>query len=762
MVETASTTNLTATTEKLTSWAKEPTLLALKGDFEASKSSHDAQVTEIKRWVDLNDVTGSEKPPKVPGRSSVQPKLIRRQAEWRYSALTEPFLGSDKLFEVSPVTFEDKHAAVQNELVLNHQFRNQINKQSFIDEFIRTTVDEGTSILRVGWERETKMVDEEVPVYSYYAVTEEDIPPLREAMALRGEDPRMFEEKVSPELKAAIEYFDETQQATVAKQVGTVVQQVEKVLVNRPTLEILNYENVYFDPSCGSDLDKAMFLIASFETSKSELLKAGKRYKNLDKIDWEAAGPVTNEFHASPMSGTAFQFQDIARKKVVAYEYWGFYDVDGNGELTPIVATWIGNTIIRMEKNPYPDGKIPFVLVPYLPRKRKLFGETDAELLGDNQKILGAVTRGMIDLMGKSANSQRGIAKGLIDPLNRKRFEAGQNYDFNPSMPIANGIYEHKYPEIPRSAIEMVTMVNQEAEAMSGVKSFAGGVSGDSYGDVAAGIRGALDAASKREMAILRRLSKGLMDVGKKFISMNAVFLSEKEVVRITNDEFVEVFREELAGSFDLIVDISTAEIDNAQAQDLGFMLQTMGPNMDFSLTQMILAEIARLKRLPDLAKAIERFQPQPDPLEEKRKELEIAELEAKIEEIKAKAEEARAKARKALAEADQADLDFAEQADGVKHARDLERGQSQAEGNQDLQVTKALLQPRKEGEKEPDIAAGIGFNQLSASKPNLSRPSIDNTVARDALAMTDPSVSLNSSFFEPNQDPALNPAINI
>ncbi|MFP3693873.1 hypothetical protein, partial [Burkholderia sp. SIMBA_048] len=76
-----------------------------------------------------------------------------------------------------------------------------------------------------------------------------------------------------------------------------------------------------------------------------------------------------------------------------------------------IVATWIGDTLIRMEKNPFPDQKLPFIIIPYLPVKREAFGEPDAELLEDNQKILGAVTRGMIDLLGRSANGQQGFAK---------------------------------------------------------------------------------------------------------------------------------------------------------------------------------------------------------------------------------------------------------------------------------------------------------------------------------------------------------------
>src|SRR5690606_23524668 len=145
------------------------------------------------------------------------------------------------------------------------------------------------------------------------------------------------------------------------------------------------------------DLDKALFITVSFETNKAELEKNPDRYKNLDKIDWENATTVNDPDHITS-TPSEFRISGEARKSVVAYEYWGYYDIHGSGELVPIVATWVCNVLIRMEENPFPDKKLPFVLVPYSPVKREIYGEADAELLEDNQKILGAVTRGMIDL----------------------------------------------------------------------------------------------------------------------------------------------------------------------------------------------------------------------------------------------------------------------------------------------------------------------------------------------------------------------------
>lgn len=699
---------------KLTKWKNEPSLQTLKKDFDAAKPAHDTQAGKVQHWNNLMSVTGKAKPPAVKGRSSVQPKLIRRQAEWRYSALSEPFLGSDKLFTVKPVTFEDDEAAKQNELVLNWQFKTKLNKVKFIDEYVRTTVDEGTCIVRLGWKRATKMVKEMAPVWEHFELTEdEQIEQFKAALELRVSDPRGYEETIPPELKAALDLFDESGQATFAVQTGEEEVEVEKVLENRPTLEILNQANVFIDPSCNGDLDKAMFAVISFETNLADLKKEGKRYKNLDKVNWEGNTPLSQPDHETS-TPQEYNFEDKMRKRVVAYEYWGFYDVNDDDTLVPFVATWIGNTLIRMELNPFPDEKLPLVLVPYMPVKRALFGEPDAEMLEDNQRILGAVTRGMIDLLGRSANGQQGFAKGMLDPLNRRRYDNGQDYEFNPNVSPQVGLIEHKYPEIPQSAMLMLNLQNQDAEALTGVKSFSGGMSGDAYGKVATGIRGVLDAASKREMAILRRLAKGMIQIAQKIMAMNADFLSEKEVIRVTNKEFVTVNREDLKGNFDLETDISTAEVDNAQSQDLGFMLQTVGPKMDPGIFTMILSDIARLKRMPVLAEKLANWKPTPDPVAEELKQLEVAKLKAEIAKLESETEANRAKANESNAKADKTNLDFVEQETGTEHARKMDQGAAQARGNQDLQVTKALTTPLKEGTQRPDVEAAVGFNELS------------------------------------------------
>lgn len=713
----------------LTEWKNEPSVSTLKEDFASAKNNQGAMIQKIGDWLDAMNIQGKYKPKTGKNRSEVQPRLVRKQAEWRYSALTESFLSSEKLFNVEPATFEDHDGAIQNELLINHQFRTVINPVKFIDEYVRTTVNEGTCFVKVGWLRQTEIITVDEPLYNYSHLNPEDeeqMAMLEEAIALQDSNIRGFNE-LDPAIVASVLQTQQSGTPMWAEATGEVQEvEEENIIENKPVLEFIDYRNIFIDPSCDGDISKAKFCVISYETSYADLLKDG-RYTNLDKISYSDSGILNHPDHETNTPNT-FNFKDKARKIVVAYEYWGFYDIEDNGVLEPIVATWIGNQMIRMERNPFPDQSIPIVAVPYMPLKKSVHGETDAELLTDNQSILGGITRGMIDSLARTASGQRGIPKDLLDVTNQRKYENGEDYFYNPRQgDPRNAIIDHKFGELPASAMTMLSLQHQEAESLTGVKSFTGGLSGDTYGRVVAGIQGMMDASSKREMAILRRMAQGMKEIGNKVIAMNAVFLNEEEVVRVTNERYVVIRREDLKGNYDLIVDISTTEVDEAKAQDLGFMLQTIGNNMDLDMRNLVLSEIARLKRMPKLANEIKNYAPQPDPAAEKAKELELIkmELENKKLELELRQIESivmvnEAKARQLGADADISDLDFVEQETGTKHARELEKASEQARGNVNLELTKALLKTKKPDEVDGDFNAALGFSLLT--QPEATR----------------------------------------
>ena len=651
-------------------WKNIPTLKDLKDNLTEATPSHNNHVSTVNEYI--STLRGELRAKIMEGRSKVQPKLVRKQGEWRYSALEEPFLSTSDMFKVSPVTYADVESARQNELILNKQFRVDIPKVKLINRLVRTAVNTGTVIIKLGWETEKDTVIEEVPVFT------KSLEETYEVLAQMVQAGQISEEE-------SIQILESGQPI----QIGVESVEIEKEVINRPVVQIRDSRNVIIDPSCEGDIDNAQFIIDKFTTDLSSLKKDG-RYYNLDKIEEKNYATVDDTYYHDNdyKSDPSFRFTDKPRKKLVAYEYWGYWDIDDSGIVKPIVATWVGDTIIRLEENPFPDKKLPFVVIQYLPPDNEtVYGDSDASLLKDNQDIIGAVSRATIDLIGRSANAQRGVRKDLLDPINRDKFNKGLDYEFNPVSNPKDAIVTSKLPEIPRSALEVIQLQNNEAEALTGVKAFTGGISGDALGSSVGGVRSALDATAKRELGILRRLSEGIKQVGRKIISMNAVWLADEEIIRITDSEFVNIKRSALAGNFDLSLEVSTAEMDNQKAGELSFMLQTTGNTLPFDITKIILCKIADLRKLPDLSKMIQDYTPQPDPFVQEKNRLEIELLKAQISNENAKAQEnivdvqlkaaktqaELAKARLSGSKADEVDLNYLEQSSGLKQERALE-----------------------------------------------------------------------------------------
>jgi hypothetical protein len=646
----------------LVDWENPPSLADLKADLESAQTAHSIHTLEVDNWIRV--LEGKQTINAKRGRSKLVPKLARKQAEWRYAALSEPFLSTDDVFNTSPATFEDKEKAEQNGMVLNYQLNCRMDKIGFIDNYIRTAVDEGTVIVRVGWEFEKG-------IRTVYEDVFED---------RLMQDPQTGQPALDPSGAPLLERV----------KTGQTESEQEITIKNQPVLTVCDYNNLVLDPTCEGDIDKASFAIYSFETSLSELKKDG-RYKNLDQVNFENASVLAEADHKVKTDDTSFTFKDKARRKVVAREYWGFWDIDDTGEVKPFVATWVGKTFIRLEENPFPDKKLPFVLVQYLPRRRNVYGEPDSALIEDNQKIVGAVTRGIIDIIGRSASGQQGIRKDALDVTNARKFERGEDFKFNANVDPKVAFYMETYPEIPRSAIEVIQMQNNDAEALTGVKAFTQGISGQALGVTATGIRSALDATSKRELGILRRLSNGMTRIGRKIISMNSEWLEDEEIIRITNEQLVEIDRNDLGGKYDIKLNISTAEADEQKASELAFMLQTVGNNMPIEMTQMILSDIAKLRKMPELAKQVQEYQPQPDPIAQEKAQLEVELLRAQISNEIAKGREnevdvglktaktatEEAKARQMHSDSDNKDLDFVEKESGVANLRDQDAAET-------------------------------------------------------------------------------------
>lgn len=409
---------------------KKDLLAALKSDLSAAeelKKIIDDKIAE-RRAVYNGDLYGNEED----GKSKVVPKVAKRQSEWAHASVKDPFVSTPDIIKCTPITAEDVSSARQNELLLNYQFCRQFDRYKFMTKAIKVLDMDATLVVQVGWEYEADNVTKEV------------------------ESVKMDEDYNEYIAMDTVDDID--------------------VKKNQPTAKVCRSEDIYIDPTCQDSLDDAQFVIYRYETDLSTLKKDG-RYKNLDKLS-ENEGE-DKDYTAE--DDTLFKFKDKPRQKMVAYEYWGNYDVDGDGIVDPIVCTWIGNTVIRLQGNPYPDKKPPFIVVPFSSVPFQIHGENNIDLIGDQQKIITAITRGIINNMAQSTNGQVGIRKGALDAIQRKKFFGGKNFEFNGSPA---DFWQGSYNQIPGSAFDMMAVQNNEIESLTGTKGFSQGMSGNALGNM--------------------------------------------------------------------------------------------------------------------------------------------------------------------------------------------------------------------------------------------------------------------------------------
>jgi hypothetical protein len=641
---------------------KRTILHALKGDLKSAEQMKLYNDGRIREWKDGYE--GNPYGNEVKGKSAIVSRDIKRQSEWQHASLVDPFVSTSEIIKCHPITFEDEEAARQNEVLLNTQFCRKFDRFNFISKSIKVADTEGTVVVQTGWEYEDEDVETEAEVV-------------------------VIDEFGSQ--------FTEVQIIT-----ETVVKK------NSPTAKICRNEDIYLDPTCMDDMDNAQFVIHRYETDLSSLRTDG-RYKNLDKVG--RSGSPDSDADYDGEDETLFLFTDEPRKKVLVYEYWGNYDMDGDGIAEAIVCAWVGDVIIRLATNPYPDNKPPFIVVPFNSVPFKLNGEASAELISDNQKVKTAMLRGLIDNMAQSNNGQIGLRKNALDATNKARFLGGKNFEYNGSI---SDFWQGSYNQIPGSVFDVMGLMNNEIESLSGTKSFSGGITGASLGASATGARGAMDATAVRRMLIVRNIAENLIKpLMRKWMAYNSEFLEEEEIVRITNEEYVPVRRDDLSGSIDIDITVSTAEDNAAKAQELSFLLQTIGPSEDPAIRRLLMAEILELMRMPEKAKMLKEYNPEPDPLAQEAQQLDLERLrkenlllDAKIAQVQANTNESSfdssltqaktgvetEKARKLGSEADLKDLEFMMKDENVEEMNRRETFERKRKHDLDVMVVQKRL----------------------------------------------------------------------
>ena len=136
---------------------KRELLDAFKNDMRAADTLRQEMVARVDTWK--KQYNGEPYGNEQKGKSEFVSRDIKRQDEWQHASIKDPFVSHTDIIKCLPVTYEDRLAANQNELVLNYQFTRLFNRYKFMTDAIKLYYSEGTVIVKTSWEYEDEVVE---------------------------------------------------------------------------------------------------------------------------------------------------------------------------------------------------------------------------------------------------------------------------------------------------------------------------------------------------------------------------------------------------------------------------------------------------------------------------------------------------------------------------------------------------------------------------------------------------------------------------
>ena len=682
--------NIVETKKSKEEFNEEELLKVAKTDFELAEVDQKGHLERISNW--RSEYEGNKYGNEKEGKSEVVNRDIKKYASWLESSVLDVFTSTDSIVRCYPATPRSTKFAKCAETILNAQFCRQFNRFNFMSQAVSTLLKDGICVVKTGWDyaedKRKIFYNIDTPLSILGQPLQPEIPEeqLQQLAQQNPEQAQLLKLASTPmldELGRQVYHHEEQSKEEIVP------------IINNPTVTLCRNEDIYLDPTCFGDMSKANFIVHRYLSDLSSLQLDG-RYKNLDKL---TENDVFKADKGDYRLNTNFDFKDKLRRKLLVYEYWGNLKVkDSDKETTPMVITWINNVVIRCEENPYPDKKPPFIVAPFLPKPFEFYSEPNGELLSDNQFIKTAIYRGIIDNMANSNNGQIAVRKGALTPTDRDRMLKGENFEFNGNA--GDAFFVGSYGQLPSSVFNFLQMIDSESTQLTGVNTFGQQQTTDRLGSDNHS-KGVLDGGNLRKLQIVKSIAENLVKpLLRKWLEYSAELLEAEQIFRVTGGEHFELIkRDDLYGQIDIDLSISTNEDNAIRTNQLAFLLQTIGPNEDPNIRKMIMSEIMKLHRMPELAARIENYEPQPDPLLVAQQQLMIEKLKAEIAELQAnagkieqdgilksaKAQNEGARAEQTKAQTDKINLDFIQQQRGMKEQADMMKLQAQLESNEKI-----------------------------------------------------------------------------
>ncbi len=607
---------------KYTDWKNEPKLEDLKKDYNNSSQSFERQQARLDKFKRIFE---DEEKHIIKDKSSYRSKLLMKQLEWVVPNLEEPILSTRSMFSIEPLSSSKMENSHIHKKAIQYQWNTLIDKRAIVNKAARKFAIEGTAIIKVGWELKTEKTKKKV-VEIVYADTQEQVD--RALSVSKNANDGSYEKLVG--------LLNSGQQIPIGKK-EVEIEEIT-ILKNQPKYEVKNNRSIIVDPSAKGVFEDINFVIDIYETDYSSIVSNKDSYFNLDKIKKYAENErddVGSEYYRELgiYDKDDFNLQDAARRKLTIYEYWGYWDIDGSGIKKPIVAAWIGDTLVRLEENPFPHKKIPYVFAAFLPIDDEIWGNTNADLIKDDQNGLSTVVRAMQDITKENAVGQEFIDESLFaSPEEKYNYAKGRTVYIKPNSDPKNAIFRKSVEPVPSVLFDMSQYYSMDANKSTGVQDF--DLNQNKAMRASSGEMMIDDSTTNREEAILGRFASMFEKIGNMTLAMNKEFLLPDSVI----DSGVKGKYEKLEditgleGMFNVTVKVLTPRKANSMASKIVSLLNSNNQGVPPKILMIYRKKLAELWTMDDVYDEItEEMNREPSEEEKRAQQLQLQDMELSV-----------------------------------------------------------------------------------------------------------------------------------
>ena len=601
-------------------WKNIPTLKDLKNEVsgaEYANSVKNSRITEYRTACLESDTPINIDKETKKRKSNYKSKLIEDEVLSAASELQYHITNPSRLFNV--IALNNEESAREHSLLLHKQFDSI--KSDLADESSVAFAIDGVLCLKTGW----KLVED----------TKEEVAPI---MACSSEEALKCIESVTSDKKRE-------KLKKMFKETGTIpigFKRITKKIVkeNRPTVTTINPSTLIVDPKAKRPSD-IRFVVEVHETDYVSLINSKGNFINLKKLK-EYIKNTTSEAETSTTGydpyideDGMFEFSDMARKKFTVHEYWGYYDIYNNNTLEPIVAMWVGDILIRLEKSPYPFKELPYDFASYYPRYGSIWGLSIAGRLYHEQRSKTGLIRAMQDITDAEAADQEFVDTSIfVNDVQIANYKAGKTVYLKKGADPSRGIYKRNTTPVSPALFDQLRLydnntVNKTGNFTTDQIQYSATVSGNSE---------VIDGITYKKKSVIRRYLNIFEAVGKKITQMNAAFILEGDKKYSDNTDkskLCDVNIDLLQEPVNVLIDILTSKDADSKAAKIISLMNTSIGSMSENTAYTHFKKVAELWGMPDVVASIEaemeakaNYQPTEQELELQRLELEKLKLQ--------------------------------------------------------------------------------------------------------------------------------------